>query len=184
MSLSDLASLGSFISGVAVLASLVFLYFQLRQVNLQVRQTEKNQQALIRQNRATRSVDLNMRRAEGSLVEAVRKGRNGDDNITLTELAQYRFNCVAMFFNLEDTYYQHAEGLLNDAAFASFTLSLKSLFATIGMQVMWDTSRPALPSDFVQFIDNVIAETQLTLPGDELAVWRAAVAAKKAKLTA
>jgi hypothetical protein len=58
------------------------------------------------------------------------------------------------------------------------------LFATIGMQVMWDTSRPALPSDFVQFIDNVIAKTQLTLPGDELAVWRAAVAAKKAKLTA
>jgi hypothetical protein len=69
MSLSDLASLGSFVSGIAVLLSLVFLYFQFRQVNLQVKQTEKNQQALIRQNRATRSVDLNMRRAEGSLVD-------------------------------------------------------------------------------------------------------------------
>lgn len=33
MSRSDLASLGSFVSGFAVLVSLVFLYFQLRQMN-------------------------------------------------------------------------------------------------------------------------------------------------------
>jgi hypothetical protein len=184
MSLSDLASIGSFVSGFAVLLSLVFLYFQLKQVNLQVRQTEKNQQALIRQNRATRVVDLIMRRAEGSLVDAVRKGQAGDDDITLTELTQYRFNCVAQFFNLEDTYYQHVEGLLNDAAFASFVLSLKTLFATVGMQAMWETNRPAFPVDFVQFIDKVIAETLVTQSGDALASWKTAIAAKRAKVTA
>jgi hypothetical protein len=47
MSLSDLAALGSFVSGVAVLVSLVFLYFQLRQVGAQVQQAERNQQAMI-----------------------------------------------------------------------------------------------------------------------------------------
>lgn len=103
MSLSDLEAIGSFINGLGVLVSLVFLYFQLRQVNLQVRQTEKNQQALIRQNRATRVVDLNMRRAEASLVDAIRKGQNGEYDISISELSQYRFNCIAMFFNLEDT---------------------------------------------------------------------------------
>jgi hypothetical protein len=180
MSLSDLASLGSFVSGVAVLASLVFLYFQLRQVNLQVRQTERNQQALIRQNRATRVVDLNMRRAEASLIDAIRKGQNGDDDITPTELAQYRYNCVAMFFNLEDTYYQHEEGLLNDAAFTSFVLGLRSLFGQMGMQVMWETNRPSFPADFVQFIDKIIAETRVAPPVDALAIWKAAIAAKRA----
>lgn len=184
MSLSDLAALGSFVSGVAVLVSLVFLYFQIRQVNMQVRQTEKNQQALIRQNRATRVVDLHMRRAEASLVDAIRKGQNGDDDITLTELSQYRFNCVATFFNLEDTYYQHAEGLLNDAAFASFSLGLTGLFATIGMQVMWETNRPAFPTDFVQYIDKIIAETQVVPPVDALSGWKASVGAKRAKLAA
>ena len=49
MSLSELAEIGSFISGVAVLTSLIFLYFQLRQINQQVKQAEKNQQSAIRQ---------------------------------------------------------------------------------------------------------------------------------------
>ena len=43
MSLSQLAEIGSFTSGVAILASLIFLYFQLRQINQQVKQAEKNQ---------------------------------------------------------------------------------------------------------------------------------------------
>ena len=50
MLLNDLASIGSFTSGVAVLISLVFLCFQLRQVNAQVVLAEKNQ-PLVRQGR-------------------------------------------------------------------------------------------------------------------------------------
>jgi hypothetical protein len=49
MSLSALAEIGSFISGVAILSSLIFLYFQLRQINHQVKQAEKNQRSAIRQ---------------------------------------------------------------------------------------------------------------------------------------
>jgi hypothetical protein len=37
MTLSDLAALGSFVSGLAVLVSLIFLWFQLRQMNEQIR---------------------------------------------------------------------------------------------------------------------------------------------------
>ena len=44
MSLSDLASIGSLVSGVAVLGSLIYLA-------LQVRQTDRNQQAAIRHSR-------------------------------------------------------------------------------------------------------------------------------------
>jgi hypothetical protein len=53
MTLSDLAPIGSFISGLAVLVSLVFLCFQRRQVGAQVQQTELHQQASIRQGRQT-----------------------------------------------------------------------------------------------------------------------------------
>ena len=49
MSLSDLASLGSFVSGFAVLISLIYLA-------LQVRWTKRNQQIAIRHSRATRVV--------------------------------------------------------------------------------------------------------------------------------
>ena len=54
MTLADLAALGSFVSGFAVLVSLVFLYFQLRQLNAQVLQGERNQRALLNQGVATR----------------------------------------------------------------------------------------------------------------------------------
>ena len=48
MSLPDLASLGSFVSGIAVLGSLVFLYLQMRQIGAQIEQAERNQRAAIR----------------------------------------------------------------------------------------------------------------------------------------
>jgi len=60
MTLSDLAALGSFVSGVAILVSLVFLYFQLRQVYAQIRLAERNQQATIQQDRYGRVFEVNL----------------------------------------------------------------------------------------------------------------------------
>src|SRR5215472_11229819 len=68
MSLSDLASLGSFVSGAAVLASLVFLFFQMRQMTEQVRQTERNQRATINQERIAQYSDRLLRWSEPSLA--------------------------------------------------------------------------------------------------------------------
>jgi hypothetical protein len=61
MSLSDLASLGSFVSGVAVVATLVFLGLQMRQTNL-------NQRALMQQGRSARTADSMLRISEASEV--------------------------------------------------------------------------------------------------------------------
>jgi hypothetical protein len=58
MSLSELAEIGSLISGVSIMTSVILLYFQLRQINRQVKQTQKNQQSAIRQGRATRTVGI------------------------------------------------------------------------------------------------------------------------------
>ena len=69
MSLSDLAALGSFVSGLAVLVSLIFLYFQLRQVNRQVRQSEKNQLALMNQGVINRTSDIIRFAAEPDINE-------------------------------------------------------------------------------------------------------------------
>ena len=68
MTLSDLASIGSLISGTAVLVSLVYL-------SLQVRQTERNQQASIRQGRINRAVELMTARMEPTVAEAAGQRR-------------------------------------------------------------------------------------------------------------
>ena len=86
MTLSDLASIGSLVSGVAVFGSLVLLFFQLRQLNQQVRLAEKNQQAAVRQGRITRSVDIQLARSDPSRADAYRRGLQNPGEITETEL--------------------------------------------------------------------------------------------------
>ncbi|HJW40601.1 MAG TPA: hypothetical protein VJ476_05145 [Rhizomicrobium sp.] len=138
MSLSDLAALGSFISGFAVLVSLVFLYFQLRQIGAQVKQAEKNQQAAIRQGRAL-SLSEHIRgvAANPLLADALAKMVRNDPALTQTELRQAYTHCRAAFYLWEDSFYQHQEGLLNDSAFEAFTLSTKTVIALTGWRVTW-----------------------------------------------
>ena len=66
MSLSDLASIGSFVSDVAVVVSLIYL-------SVQVRHADRNQQAAIRQGRSTRTVDLFMLATDPSAADAIAK---------------------------------------------------------------------------------------------------------------
>ncbi len=81
---SDLACIRSLISSVAVLISLVHL-------SLQLRQSERNQQTLIQQGRATRPSDLLLRIAGADAVEANYEGIVGDEDISLVELHQFLY---------------------------------------------------------------------------------------------
>jgi len=110
MSLSNLASLGSFVSGFAVLISLIYLA-------LQVRQTERNQQISIRHSRVSRTVELHLALADPALADAWLHGSGSPQEITQTELSQFINLCRALFFHFEDSFYQREEGLLNDDAF-------------------------------------------------------------------
>lgn len=97
MTLSDLASIGSLISGLAVLASLVFLYFQLRQMNAQVRQAERNQLAAIRLGRVAERIHVNIALMEPSAADAYLKGMSGADDITSTQYSQFSAYCRCIF---------------------------------------------------------------------------------------
>ena len=182
MSFTDLASLGSFVSGIAVLASLVFLYFQLRQLNLQVRQGERNQQASIRHSRITRAVDLQLARADPGLTDAWQHGLENPDAITQTELGQFMNLCRATFFHLEDSFYQHEEGLLNEDAFAVVLGGSRALAGYPGYRLAWKTVRRQYASRFADFVDGIVAQASLDPPAHTPSVdeWKTAFAAESA----
>jgi len=96
MTLSDLASIGSLVSGVAVLVSLLYL-------NVQVRQAAKHTRAGISHGFATRTVDFNYRMTDEALATVIAKGRKGTEE--LSEVEAYRFfsYCRAAFWNAADT---------------------------------------------------------------------------------
>jgi hypothetical protein len=173
MSLSDLASLGSFVSGVAVLVSLVFLYFQLRQLSRQGRQAEKNQRALMQQARAARVVDIGLRLAGPDLGSLYAKGVAGGD-LSYAEFHRFRLLTRAITANFEDSFYQHEDGLLADAAFETAARNQKVGMAAPGRRAMWGLERPQYEPGFRAYIDAWIAE-DAPPRGDELAEWRAAL---------
>jgi hypothetical protein len=176
MSLSDLASIGSLVSGVAVLGSLIYLA-------LQVRQTDRNQQAAIRHSRSTRHVDINLARADPALINAWQHGMRNPDKLTETELAQFLTMCRANFYALEDAFYQHEEGLLNEDAWATVLATNRSLIGIPGYRVAWKAGvRRGYAGRFRVFMDEIVARASLepTTPVISVGEWRAAYAAELA----
>jgi hypothetical protein len=179
MTLSDLASIGSFVSGLAVLVSLIFLYFQLRQVHAQAQQAERTQQATIRHTRAARIVDIALASAEPSWAEAIRKGTFGDLDLSATQLWQFTNYMVARLSNAEDAFYQYREGAFDQAAFDRLVVRMKLMLNAAGMRAMYKRQRPNLGSEFIDFMDKLLSEVPVAPAVDSLAQWKADVAAEK-----
>jgi hypothetical protein len=172
MSLSDLASLGSFVSGVAVLISLIYLA-------LQVRQAERNQRALVQQGRAARLVDFQMHLATPEMAALFVKGAEGGD-LSAVELFQFRQMSRAILASFEDTFYQHRERLLADAPFRSARFIVGAgLASSPGRRALWRLEREAYANDFRAYVDRLASAEVASRDG--LAEWRAALAAQLAE---
>jgi hypothetical protein len=105
---------------------------------------------------------------------------DGDPDISLTQLRQYRNIFRAGTFNLEDTFHQHKAGLIDDDVFTGMCATIRLTAARLGWRAMWREQRVTWAKDFSDFVDRIVAETPVASPADELARWRAAVAAEGA----
>jgi hypothetical protein len=176
MSLADLAALGSFVSGAAVLVSLVFLYYQLRQISEQMTQAEKHQRAAIGQGRVNRMVELSLRTVETEFGVAMANVLTNSDRVTAHELFQFLHYSRALLLNAEDTYYQHQSGLLEDEQFAGFMNALRYSLSAPAIRLMWLGIKRSYGPKFVEFVEKLIAETPLdppVVPDKQLAAWKA-----------
>lgn len=180
MSLSDLASIGSFVGDFAVLVSLILLYFQLRQISAQIRLAERNQQAANRSVRTSRIVEIFMGAVEPSIADALAKGNAGAPDITDTQIRQFFAYSAARFYNAQDTFQQFQQGFLDDAIFASLVEGLKVSLAEPGALAFFNGRQKGFSDDFVKFVRNLASEVSLNL-SDETAGWRADVLALRAR---
>ena len=173
MTLSDLASIGSFVSAIAVVISLVYLASQ-------VRQARSHQQAAIRAERASRLAMMNTAAEDPSIADAIMKGLQGSGDISATQYAQFTHFCRASFYNAEDTYFQHNQGLISDQAFASFIASVKGWAARApGIRACWKQFRSLFVSEFADWMDRTLAEVEPLPPIDTFAQWRSLVDAEQ-----
>lgn len=165
MNLSDFASIAGDISAVALVITLVFL-------NLQVRQSEKNQRALIQQGRASRTVDIAIGIMNSDFANIYYRCINGDPTISETQLAQFMGYCRAVFLGAEDSFLQNKESQLGKLAFVSFATALQSIFVSSGVRAMWKMTREWYEPEFAIFMDFMVVEATKRPPTNQLTQWK------------
>ena len=109
MSLSDLASLGSFVSGVAVVVTLIFLVLQMRRAN-------RYQRASMQMGRAARNENSAVRATNPEIARITVKALSCAEPLDEVEARLWLSNVWADFRNAEDTFLQHRAGLLEGAS--------------------------------------------------------------------
>jgi len=168
MAISELSSIGKFVSGGAVLVSIVYLA-------LQVRQAQKNQRALMQQGRAARICDLLLRIADPSVAGTQLKALSGEE-LSAVELFQFEGMFRAQMAHRMDSFLQHQEGLLHKEAFERDIKSTRQFMANAGARAMWRLLRDHYPPVYRRFVDEIVRETPVRGAVDDLSQWRAAVA--------
>ena len=158
MSLSDLAALGSFVSGVAVLVSLVYL-------GLQTRQNSKHTKALILQGRVERIVGHHISIANPDLVSAWIIENGGTATPEEIRHRQFWLQGMAYDFSWEDTFAQHESGLISEEQFADFRAHVAVILKAPALHHYF-SERPLPPSGptaFQRFLNALLSETKVAV---------------------
>jgi hypothetical protein len=178
MTLSDLASIGSLVSGMAVLVSLIYM-------NLQTRQNTKHTMALIQQGRTEGITDwLNALASDPSLLECYLRGTAADPSMNDLEAARYVVLSTARFYSYEDQFYQHQEGLLGEARFAGLLEAAKGSLRSPGSRTSWTLMRATFGTGFRKFMDDIMREARPEPAANLGTLFRSAAADELSKMTA
>lgn len=174
MSLSDLASIGTLISSVAVLISLIYLA-------LQVKVTEKNQRALINQGVLTRTVDMVKWNAEPHISEIVTRVFSGETEFTAEEINRLRLIMRVRLSNFQDAYLQRHLRLSDEITYENAFIGIKVIMAQPVFRSMWKRHRNTYAAELVGIVDEMLSDTRLTPPADSVAQFKSDLAAVRSE---
>lgn len=162
MSLSELAELGSFLSGVAVAITLIFLLLQMRQ-NTKAMSSAALNSGLSDYNRllVTLSGDPSLVKIIRSCLHSFAKQPPND---------QFRFDTIMSYFNLNGQfmYNQRDEGVLDRLVADQQLQFWAGMLKLDGGREWWDYTRSVMSPDYAAFIDKQI---ELARPVSDMLPW-------------
>jgi hypothetical protein len=171
MTLSDLAALGSFVSGAAVAISLILLL-------LQMRQNDKTLRANLQQSRTARYSEQLLRPTERYLSEAITRAAQGDLTMEAPMINAFIRHTANMFWNSEDVFMQHKSGTIDRVAFESDIAILRKFLETPAYRAGWQFNRDYATGEFRAFVDNLVSETKAVPFPDLVTTWNTLIAAE------
>jgi hypothetical protein len=165
MTLSDLAAIGSFISGIGVIASLIYLGYQTRQSALTHRAgAYQGRLDFIRQGLRD-SMDPEF----ASLTQRVNAG---DETLTDVECMRYFAYQLSFFLGFDHLSWLHANRILDEELFRADSLVLQAQLSQPGARATWEISKGIQTSRFRDQVEKYLADTTATPSGPTAQEWR------------
>lgn len=149
MSLPDLAAVGSFISGIAVFLSFIFLSLQLRQAN-------RNQRSLMQQARTGRNVEILLKMADPGMSETLAQANADCAAMSDTRIWSFYGFSAAVFWSYEDCFMQFRAGTLDASSWASDVATLERLAAYPPYRAVWKMARDGMSGDYRDYVDTLM----------------------------
>jgi hypothetical protein len=165
MTLTDISTIASIVSSLAVAASLVYL-------GLQTHQNAKHTRALVHQGRMARAMQGMTAMAATDQALAFIAGNGGKSTPEAVQQHQFWLQSQILILGWEENFFEHGEGLLSDDAFSSFQASLGPFFRNnAGVRAAWvryKAERPGRNPKFVAFVEEATANAfQGANPSDD-----------------
>jgi hypothetical protein len=167
MNLSDLASIGSLINGLAVLVSLIYL-------SAQVRHARRIQQAAMHQSRVERVTNVSLCYAEPDCAKVLAKAASGISDFSAAEVLQLFFVVRIQVLALDDAFWQAEAGFLDEQSLQTTVLTMKRMMANPVLRAAWYLVCPQIAPTLRERIERLVQETPLARPTDWATAWQEA----------
>jgi hypothetical protein len=150
MNLEQLANLGEFIGGTAVIASLIYLAIQIRQ------NTRSVKSSTLATNTANwSSILVNL--ADSTKSEAYLNGIVGTENISPAHFLQFIQITRAMLVSWETQHYQFLNGAMDKDIYCGYERACKDqMLVYPGFQMVWEITREGFSPAFRELVDRLI----------------------------
>jgi len=170
VTLSDLAALGSFVSGVAVVISLIYLAAQ-------IRQSRKHMAAQISHSRVQSGLEQQrMTIGDPELAELSIRGAQGDPRMSEADQMRFRFLVSNVLMMIEDEFRQYNDGLISEERHNGFVKRFSRAFDLPGYRAMWVLQRDGFEPDFQAYLDPIVDRSRRSPPPPFMDAWRKQVA--------
>jgi len=147
VTLNELGSLGEFMSGLAVVVTLVYLAIQIRHNTRAVR-SSMHQDMIESTLRIAESLSDNE-----NVGRIVLKADEDYDNLTREERIRFEAYAERVFSNFESVFYSYRNSMIEEDLWESWESSNLADISRVSMRRFWHEEHPQHLRDFMDFVD-------------------------------
>jgi len=165
MTIEEWGALGEVVSGVGVIATLIYLAIQIRANTTATRGATEN--AILRDGRDL--VTLSFKDRESA--ELFHRGSTDFNSLDDVDRATFTNRVAPYFLFWYDAFLQNRKGLISEELWRTFEKDIPGFFLSPGFRDVWALIRNSFPNDFQDYVDR-LAEMDSSESPNYLAVRR------------